>query len=116
MESFVLLAYASLAASRTLLKQLLACLNFTLDSEDLSLWYKRKNWLEKAGLVLCLLINASDVVHTVKMYDLCQTQSTEWSSDTFRRNQWNISISSTGAFSVLFLLPFISFPSIIIFQ
>ena len=43
MESFVLLAYASLAASRTLLKQLLACLNFTLDSEDLSLWYKRKN-------------------------------------------------------------------------
>ena len=36
MNSFVLLAYASLAASRTLLQQLLACLNFTLDSEDLS--------------------------------------------------------------------------------
>ena len=34
-DSFVLLAYASLAASRTLLQQLLACLNFTLDSEDL---------------------------------------------------------------------------------
>ena len=34
MYSFVLLAYASLAASRTLLQQLLACLNFTLDSED----------------------------------------------------------------------------------
>ena len=32
MESFVLLAYASLAASRTLLQRLLACLNFTLDS------------------------------------------------------------------------------------
>ena len=31
-----LLAYASLAASRTLLQWLLACLNFTLDSEDLS--------------------------------------------------------------------------------
>ena len=31
MDSFVLLAYASLAASRTLLKQLLACLIFTLD-------------------------------------------------------------------------------------
>ena len=28
-DSFVLLAYASLAASRTLLQQLLACLNFT---------------------------------------------------------------------------------------
>ena len=41
-DSFVLLAYASLAASRTLLQQLLACLNFTLDSEDLFFWYKRK--------------------------------------------------------------------------
>ena len=35
-DSFVLLVYASLAASRTLLLRLLACLNFTLDSEDLS--------------------------------------------------------------------------------
>ena len=37
-DSFVLLAYASLAASRTLLQRLLACLNFTLESEDFSLW------------------------------------------------------------------------------
>ena len=36
MDSSVLLAHASLAASRTLLQKLLACLNFTLDSEDLS--------------------------------------------------------------------------------
>ena len=35
MDSFVLVGYASLAASRTLLQRLLACLNFTLDSEDL---------------------------------------------------------------------------------
>ena len=42
MDSFVLLAYASLAASRTLLHGLLACLNFTLEAEDLSFWYKRK--------------------------------------------------------------------------
>ena len=35
MDSFVLAAYASLAASRTLLQHLLACLNVTLDSEDL---------------------------------------------------------------------------------
>ena len=42
MESFVLLAYASLAGLRTLLQRLLACLNFTLESEDFSLWYKRK--------------------------------------------------------------------------
>ena len=43
-DSFVLLPDASLAASRTLLKQLLACLNFTLDSEDFFYWYKRKKW------------------------------------------------------------------------
>ena len=40
MDSFVLVAYVSLAASRTLLQQLLACLKFTLDSEDLFCWYK----------------------------------------------------------------------------
>ena len=38
MDSFVLVPYASLAASRTLLQQLLACLNFTFDSEDLFCW------------------------------------------------------------------------------
>ena len=42
MDSFVLVAYASLAASRTLLQRFLACLNFTLDSEDLFCWYKQK--------------------------------------------------------------------------
>ena len=42
MDSFVLVAYTSLAASRTLLQQLLACLNFSLNSEDLFYWYKRK--------------------------------------------------------------------------
>ena len=42
MDSFVLLAYASLAASRTLFQQLLACLKITLDSEDLFCWYKLK--------------------------------------------------------------------------
>ena len=44
MNSFVLLAYASLAASRTFLQWLLACLNFSLDSEDLFSWYKQKKW------------------------------------------------------------------------
>ena len=33
MDVFVLVAYASLAALRTRFQQLLACLNFTLDSE-----------------------------------------------------------------------------------
>ena len=40
--SFVLLAYANFAASRTFSQQLLLYLNFTLDSKDLSFWYKLK--------------------------------------------------------------------------
>ena len=43
MDSFVVLAYASPAASRTLLQRLLACLNLTLESEDLSFWHKHKS-------------------------------------------------------------------------
>ena len=39
-DSFVLSACASLAALRTYLQRLLACLNITLDSEDLSFWKK----------------------------------------------------------------------------
>ena len=38
MNSFVLVAYASLAASRTLLQRLLACLNYTFNSKDLFCW------------------------------------------------------------------------------
>ena len=34
-DTFVLLAYPSLAASRTLWQRLLACLTFTLDAENL---------------------------------------------------------------------------------
>ena len=41
-DSFVLVAYARLATSRTLLEQLLACLNFTLYLEDLFCWCKQK--------------------------------------------------------------------------
>ena len=41
---FVFLAYANLAASRALLQRSLACLNFILDWEDLSFWYKQKKW------------------------------------------------------------------------
>ena len=44
MDFFVLVAYASLVASRTLLQQLLAYLYFTLDSEDLFCWYKQEKW------------------------------------------------------------------------
>ena len=43
MVSFVLLAYASLAASRTLLQRILACLDFTVESED-PFRTNEKNW------------------------------------------------------------------------
>ena len=38
------LELASLAASGTLLQQLLACVKFNLESEDLSFCYKQKKW------------------------------------------------------------------------
>ena len=41
-DSFALLTYASLAASRTHLQRLLACLNITLDSDLLLLQKKKK--------------------------------------------------------------------------
>ena len=39
MDCFSLLVQASLAASRTILQRLLACLNFTLESEDFTFSY-----------------------------------------------------------------------------
>ena len=44
MDSFALLTYSKLTASRTLLQQLLACLDFILQSKDLSFWYRQKKW------------------------------------------------------------------------
>ena len=38
MDFFILLAYASLTASKTFLQRLLACLNFNPDLEDLFCW------------------------------------------------------------------------------
>ena len=72
-DSFVLLAYASLAVSRTLLQRLLSCLIFTLDSEDLLCWYKQtkrflyamaaaqaaENHGDKWGLDLIFMIHKS---------------------------------------------------------
>ena len=50
-DPFVLLAYASLTASRPFLQWLLACVNFTLDSEDISCWWKWKEWFLWAMVV-----------------------------------------------------------------
>ena len=70
MASFVLVVYASLVASRTLLQWLLAYLNFILDSEDLFCQYKQKKWflwtmaaanllktMEMVHIPPCLLVN-----------------------------------------------------------
>ena len=46
-DSFALLAYATLEASRTLLQQSLACLSFTLDLEDLFCCYKQKKVISR---------------------------------------------------------------------
>ena len=59
-DSFVLLPYASLAASRTLLQRLLAYLNFTLDSEDFSFWYKRMAAAHDT-LILDLILSMRDI-------------------------------------------------------
>ena len=45
MDSFVLVAYASLAASRTLLQRLLACLNFTFRFRRFVLLVQRKKMI-----------------------------------------------------------------------
>ena len=51
MDSFAFLAHASLVAWKTLLQWVIACLNFTLDSEDLFCWYKWKKWFPWAMAV-----------------------------------------------------------------
>ena len=43
-NTFVSLAYPSVAASRTMLQRLLTCLNFPLDLKDLFWCWKRKGW------------------------------------------------------------------------
>ena len=60
-DSFVLIASASLAALRTLLQRLRACMNFTLDSEDLFCWYKRKKQFLEAMVGAKAAENYGDV-------------------------------------------------------
>ena len=48
-DSYVLLPYIILAASRTLSQHLIACLNFPLDSENLFCWYKQKKVISVAA-------------------------------------------------------------------
>ena len=81
MESFVLLAYASFAASRTLLQRLLACVNFTSESEDLTFWYKKKNdfyelWQEQKQLKTMEMSKAWPVIFYEGYIDQFQPEPT----------------------------------------
>ena len=53
MDSFVLVAYASLAASRTLLQRLLACLNFTFRSFILLVQMKKVIFMSYGSSTSC---------------------------------------------------------------
>ena len=103
MDSFVLLAYVSLAASRTLLQQLLACLNFTLESEDLSLWYKWKkvismnygsstsSWKPWTWMRLDLIFSMRDIYINSNLNPLTKFTSSSRSTKFKDILPWNIS-------------------------
>ena len=103
MDSSILLAYASLATSKTLLQRLLACLNFTLDSEDLSLWYKRKrkvismnygsstsSWKRWRGVGLDLILSMRNIYINSNLNRLTKFISRSRSTE-FKDVLWNIS-------------------------
>ena len=103
MEFFVLLAYASLAASRTCLQWLLACLNFTLESEDSSFWNKRKkkismnydssttSWKPRRWMRLDLILSMRDIYINSTLNPLTKFTSSSRSTDFKDILPWNIS-------------------------
>ena len=101
MDSFVLLTYASSTAPRTLLLHLLACLTFTLDSEDLFCWYKSKKWFVQATTAAKAAAN-----HGVKLADICNEGHIYISIQTWTHSQNSLAtaealslrISSHGPF------------------
>ena len=74
MDSFVSLAHASLTDSRTLLQRLLACLKFTLDSED-SLFVQTKKVI---SMIWRLSININ---HSYSQHS-CPYVSLNWCNDS----------------------------------
>ena len=79
MNSFLLLAYASLAASKTFLWQLLTCLNFTLDSEYPFTWYRKKRFL---------LLPFSWFLRTMPVAQAAEIHGVEWNLTWYLR--WGI--------------------------
>ena len=108
---FALLANASLAVLRTLLKQLLACLNFTLESEDLYFWYKQKkvismnygssrsNWKPRRWLRFDLIFSMRDIYINYNLKPLAKLTSSSRSTELKDILPWNISQMITNIIS-----------------
>ena len=102
MDSFALLANASLAASRTLLQWLLTCLNFASDSEDLFCWYKKKviymnygsstnSWKPWRWLRLDLILMMRDIYINSNLNPLTKLPKSSKSTEFKDILLWNIS-------------------------
>ena len=88
-DSFVLLAYASLAGSRTLFQRLLTCLNFTLDSEVFSVGTNEKRdfynygsstnyWKPWRWMRINLILTMSDIYINYNLNPLTKFTSSSW--------------------------------------
>ena len=89
MNSFVLLADASLTASRILLQRFLACLNFTIDSED-SLLVQTKKWKPWGRVRVYLIFTMSDIYINSNLNLLAKFTSSRSTEFNFIV-PWNIS-------------------------
>ena len=101
MDSFVLVAYASLAASRTYLQWLLACPNFTLGSEDLLLLQMKKvismnydsstsSWKPWRWVRLDLIFYMRDIYINSNLNPVTKFTSSSRSTEFKDILQWNI--------------------------
>ena len=102
MDSFVLLAYASLAASRTLLQQLLACLNFTLYLRFILLVQMKKvismnsgsstsSWRSWRWVRVDLIFSMRDIYINSNLNSLTKFTSSSRSINFINIFPWNIS-------------------------
>ena len=100
-DSFILLAFASLAASRTLLQWLPACPNFPLDSEDLFCWlkWKKKNdfyelwqlWNPQRWVRLDLILTMRDIYINSNLNPLTKFISSSRTTKLKNIFPWSIS-------------------------
>ena len=112
MDSFVLLTYASLAASRTLLQWLIARLSFTLDLEDLSffgtkgksdfyeLWQHLKQLKPWRWVSLDLILLKRDIYIISNLKPLKKFTSSSRSTEFKDILLWNISKMITQTFPI----------------